>query len=353
MSNVAQKWYVGMDVSEKKIDFFFLPPDDEGEGIHKVMPNKPDTLCEFCDTLPDPDSVVIAMETGTHSPWMSEYFERRGIKCYVGNARKLAAVWSSVQKSDRKDAEMLARLARADLKLFCPIKHANREFRIDAVTLKMRHRLVLCRTTLTNCIRGNLRSFGIDTSSLTPENFSTEVAKLIPPEMFLAMEGVLVQIKMLTQQIKSYDRQINKLCKKYEQTKRLQQIPGVGPVIALAFVLTIIDPERFGSAGRVASYTGLVPKRDQSGDVDKQLGITKAGNKLLRQLLLQGANYIISRAPDCELRQFAERLAERGGKIARRKAKVALARKLCETMYSMWKNETDYNPFYKAAKKCV
>ena len=104
MNTVTPKWYVGMDVSEKSIEFFFLPPDNE-DGIHKSMPNSLDTLCEFCDALPDVRNVVVALETGTHSPWMSEYFENRGVKCFVGNARKLAAVWSSVQKSDRNDDE--------------------------------------------------------------------------------------------------------------------------------------------------------------------------------------------------------------------------------------------------------
>lgn len=344
MDNVAQDWYVGMDISEKTIEFFFLPPDN-GDGVHKTMPNSLETLNCFCEELPSGMKVVVAMETGTHSPWMSEFLESRGIKCYVGNARKLAAVWSSMQKSDRNDAEMLARLAKADIRLFCPIKHADRSVRADYAVLKARHALVRSRTSLVNTVRGLLRAFGVDCSDLSVENFTAKTAEILPSDLKMATEGLLVQIKMLSLQIKDYDRKITKLCKKYEETRRLQTIPGIGPVIALAFVLTMVDPSRFRDGGRASSYIGLVPKRDQSGSVDKQLGITKAGNGLLRMLLLQGANYILSRAPDSQLRRFGEKLSARGGKISRRKAKVAMARKLCKIMISMWRNDTDYEAF--------
>ena len=158
---------------------------------------------------------------------------------------------------------------------------------------------------------------------------------------------------MLETQIEDCDRKIERIGKRHEPVQRLRQISGVGPVIALAYVLFVGDPQNYSSAGRVGAHLGIVPKRDQSGDVDKQLGITKAGNQMLRYLLAQGANYILSRGPDCDLRRFGERICARGGKIARRKAKIAVARKLSKIMYVMWRNGTDYELFHKSQRVIV
>ncbi len=352
MNTVASKWVIGMDVSEKSIEFFFLRPDGEG-GLSKKEPNSPDTLAKLCSEMPDRQGFMVVMENGTHSPWMSEYFQCHGVECYVGNARKLAAIWTSVQKSDRNDAEMLARLARADLKLFSPIRHAGRDQRAEFAVLKSRDRLVKCRTALINCVRGTLRSFGVDTSELTVEKFTSKAVGVMPKDLHPALDGMLVQIRMLETQIKDYDRKIERIGKRHEPVQRLRQISGVGPVIALAYVLFVGDPQNYSSAGRVGAHLGIVPKRDQSGDVDKQLGITKAGNQMLRYLLAQGANYILSRGPDCDLRRFGERICARGGKIARRKAKIAVARKLSKIMYVLWRNGADYELFHKSQRVIV
>ena len=144
------------------------------------------------------------------------------------------------------------------------------------------------------------------------------------------------------------------MAQEYPETQTLQQIKGVGPLIALTFALVIGDPKRFNSR-ECSSYTGLAPRRDQSGEVDKQLGITKCGNKLLRRLLVQGAQYIMgSFGEDCNLRDFGNRIAQRGGSIARKKAKVAVARKLAITMLALWRNpEVAYDPHFKASRKRI
>jgi transposase len=116
----------------------------------------------------------------------------------------------------------------------------------------------------------------------------------------------------------------------------------------LSFVLVIGDPKRFSSAERLAAYLGLVPRRDQSGEVDKQLGITKQGNSFIRRYLIQGANYILGHyGEDCDLKTHGLKIAARGGKIAKRKAAVAVARKLSGLMYTLWQNDEVYDPHYK------
>jgi len=134
----------------------------------------------------------------------------------------------------------------------------------------------------------------------------------------------------------------------------LRKIAGVGPVTALAYVLTLEDPHRFKKSRDVGPYLGLIPKRDQSGNTDKPLSITKAGNGYLRRLLVNCAQYILGPfGPDCELRRYGLRIASRGGKVAKRKAAVAVARKLAVMMHHIWKNKTTYEPFYQSYLKAA
>jgi len=339
--------YIGADVSDKLIELFALSANGRGEKSWQIA-NSRKAILEFCDSIKDPSRTLIAMETGTHSAWQSELLEKGGFKVVVGDARKLAAVWMSKNKSDRKDAEMLARLVRSDIKLFCPIRHISTSVRADLAVVKTRDAVSKCRTKLMNTVRGLLRSFGVDTSEITTDNFTLEASKVIPAALRPAMTGILKEIRSMQLAIKAYDKQVTKLNKKYPDTVKVGQPGGVGELTALAYVLIIEDPKRFSDGSRVGKYLGITPKRDQSGNVDKQLSITKEGNNLMRWLLVQSANYIMGRGPDCDLRRFGERIAARGGKIAKRKAKVAVARKLAALMHKLWITGEVYDPDYKA-----
>lgn len=347
MSKCSMEIYLGMDVSDKSIEFLSLSGDGD-TGQRSQIANSRESLMAFCDSVKDPSKVLVAMEAGTHSAWHSELLEQRGFKVVVGNARKLSAIWMNKNKSDREDAEMLARLARNDIKLFAPIRHIPTPLRIDLAVIKTRDAVSGCRTKLINTARGLLRSFGIDTSGITADNFTAEASKIIPKELRPALDGILKEIRLLQLSIKAYDRTITKLNRKYPDTAKVSQITGVGELTALAFILMVGNPQRFSDGNRVTRFFGITPKRDQSGEVDKQLGITKEGNSMMRRLLIQCANYIMSRGPDCDLRRFGERIAARGGKIAKRKAKVAVARKVVKLMFSLWLTGETYDPEYKA-----
>ena len=347
MNNNSTGIYLGMDVSEKSIELFALSADNKTESKGKLV-NNPAKVKAFLVALKNTSRLTVALETGTHSPWLSKMLEEHGCKVFVGHARKLRAIWGDDKKCDQRDAEMLARIARMDPKLLHPIKHVSQEVRAEQAVIKARDVLVKNSTMLINHLRGTLRSFGISTSEIPTTSIHSKIMTLVPKELRPALEGVVKQLKELRTEIKEYDKKLTKLCKKHKETKILQQLNGVGPVTALAFALIIADPRRFSSAGRVGSYLGLTPKRDQSGDVDKQLGITKSGNGMLRSHLVKAANYIMGPfGIDCELRRYGERIAAKGGKIARRKAKVALARKLAITMWRLWIDEAEYDPFYK------
>ncbi|WP_051148675.1 IS110 family transposase [Desulfospira joergensenii] len=144
------------------------------------------------------------------------------------------------------------------------------------------------------------------------------------------------------------------MCEKYPETHKLLQVPGVGPVTALAYVLTIDDPYRFPKSRQLGAYIGLTPKRGQSGKCDKQLRISKAGNSYLRALLVSCGHYIIGPfGPDSDLRKYGVSIAARGGKNAKKRAAVAVARKIAVLLHQLWVGEKPYNPFYKSAAVCT
>lgn len=235
-------------------------------------------------------------------------------------------------------------------KLLHPVKLMDEARQHDFAVMKARDALVRMRTTIVNTVRGMLRSFGEDDTDLTVRNMK-DAAKTMPPDMLDIVKPLLDQLKTIDEGIKKYDRKIEKLCKKHKPTDYLRQVKGVGPAIALAFVLVIGDPQRFPGGAKACSYLGLVPRQDQSGETDRQLNITKCGNSLMRRLLIQGAQYIMGpRGEDCDLRRFGMRIAARGGKTARKKAKVAVARKLVTVLLQLWsKPSIQYNPNHRAA----
>jgi transposase len=181
--------------------------------------------------------------------------------------------------------------------------------------------------------------------------FAQRGQAVMPPALKLALDPVLEQIAEMTVKIKQYDREIQRMTQtEYAETQPLLTIQGVGHITALTFVLTLGDKERFGRSRDVGCYLGLRPRRSQSGEHDPQLGITKAGNAYLRSLLIECANHILRpHGRDSALRQWGLHLAARGGKQAKSKAVVAVARKLAVLLHRIWTTQESYMPFHTAA----
>ena len=242
---------------------------------------------------------------------------------------------------------MLARLARADPKLLSPIRHRSEAAQRALVRLKVREALVRSRVNLINSVRFLLKSLGVFiSSSIKAMAFTRKTRAQLAPADAALVEPLLAAIDALNAQIKTLDLELETLaCETYPATGRLRQIPGVGPLTALCFVLTLEDPKHFAHARDVGAYLGLVPRRDQSGQTDKQLGITKAGHAQLRCLLVNCAHYIMGPfGPPCALRTAGERIAARGGKSAKKRAVIAVARKLAVTLLALWKTGAEYRP---------
>ncbi len=268
----------------------------------------PTTKASFQRKFSNLQPCRIAMEVGTHSRWTSYLLTELGHNVLVANARKLRAIYHNPRKSDRADAETLARLARlpvlaksgdpklppdGDLRL-SPIHHRSPQAQADLAVIRSRDALVRTRTLLINHVRGIVKSFGDRLPSCSANYFATKVALSIPESLQPALLPILDTIASLTQQIRSYDRQIEVISEEhYPETALLRRIDGVGPITALAFILTLEDHQRFPKSRDVGPALGLVPRRDQSGDRDPQLRITKTGNVFLRRLLAGCAQYIL------------------------------------------------------------
>jgi transposase len=226
---------------------------------------------------------------------------------------------------------------------------------MDLAIIKGRDALVRCRTDLINFVRGSCKSAGTRLPSCSAETFAKVAIDNIPEDLVAATIPCINTILELTRKIRQFDSKIETLCKEvYPETMIFREIKGVGPITSLAYLLTLEDHSRFQKSRNVGPYLGLVPKKDKSGSIDKPLSITKAGNTYLRRLLVGSAQYILGPfGPDCELKRYGERIASRGGKIAKRKATVAVARKLAVLMHNLWKNGTVYEPFYSKFLKAA
>ena len=282
-------------------------------------------------------------------PLGSRQLEGYGHEVVVANARKVRMIYDSDHKNDRLDARMLARLGRVDVNLLAPIRHRRAETQADLAVVRSREALVAARVKLVNVVRGMVKAIGGRLPKSTTAAFGGKMASLIPPELKHAMGPLLKSIRALTEQIDRYDEQIGRLAdKKYPETKLLQQVKGIGPLISLTYVLTLDDPYRFAKSRTVGNYLGLSPRQRESGGSSPQLGITKAGNGHLRWLLVQAAQYILGPlAPDSQLRRWGLDLAARGGKNAKKRAVVAVARKLAVLLHRLWVTAEVYEPLHK------
>lgn len=333
---------IGMDLGDKKHRICVL--DAEGEIVEeRALTNSAASLRKYFGGRA---KVTVVMEAGTHSPWISRLLAALGHEVLVGNPRKLRVIWQSDRKDDRRDAHMLARMGRFDAQLLYPITHRGSEAQASLAVIKARDALVRVRSDLVNHVRGSVKASGERLPACSTEAFARRAAEKLPEALAAALEPVVEQIGVITGKIRDYDRQIEKMCREaYPETKRLMQVGGVGPVTSLAYVLTLECPERFESSRSVGPFLGLSPRRDQSGESDRQLRITKAGDEYLRRLLVGSAHYILGPfGKPCALRRFGERLAARGGKNAKKRAVVAVARKLAVLLHHLWESDELYLP---------
>jgi transposase len=352
-SKEQPKTTAGLDIGDK-YTYLCLIDTQSGEVIEEGRLRTAPEAFErrFASEQP----MRIAIEAGTHSPWASRLLEGCAHEVLVANARKLRLIYSNKRKTDEVDAENLARLARVDPKLLYPLRHRGEESQAHIALIRSRDALVSSRTQLVNHVRGAVKSFGARLPKCPARSFHKRAAEHIPEALLAALAPVLEQIGSLTERIRQYDRRVEAIAKEhYPETELLRQVEGVGPLTALTFVLTLEDPYRFEKSRSVGAYLGLVPARDRSGERDpREKRISKEGDEMLRRLLVRrllvsGAHYILGPfGSDSDLRRHGGKIASRGAKNAKKRAVVAVARKLAMLLHSLWISGEVYEPLRNA-----
>jgi transposase len=352
-SKERPKMTAGLDLGDK-YSYLCLIDQESGEVMEKGrLRTAPEALRRrFASERP----MRIAIEAGTHSPWASRVLEECGHEVLVANARKLRLIYANKRKTDEVDAENLARLARLDPKLLYPLKHRDEDSQAHLALIRSRAALVGTRTQLVNHVRGTVKSFGArlpKCPACPARSFHRRAPRHIPEALWPALGPILEQIGSLTERIRDYDRKLETISEeRYPETELLRQVEGVGPLTALTFVLTLEDPHRFEKSRSVGAYLGLVPARDQSGDRDSQKRISKEGDEMLRKLLVSCAHYVLGPfGSDSDLRRHGEKIASRGGKNSKKRAVVAVARKLSVLLHSLWTSGEVYDPLRNAHRR--
>jgi len=255
----------------------------------------------------------VVLEAGTQARWVSGLLEGAGHSVAVVNPRKMRRIYAGQAKLD---------------------------------VLRVRDLLVRQRTAAVNLCRSLLKQEGVAVRKGSTEAFARRARPAVPEGLGTALSPLLDEIESLTARVKDLDREVDALGSREPGVRGMRQVPGVGAVTAAAFAWTIGDPGRFAKSRQAGAFLGLRPRRDQSGETDKQLRITKAGNPFLRRLLVGSAQYVLGPfGPDTALRRWGLKLAERGGKRAKRKAVVAVARKLAVLLHRLWATGEVYQPF--------
>jgi transposase len=333
---------IGLDLGDKKSRYCVLGGNGNVVETGSVETTKQKIVEKFGRMR----RCRMALEVGTHSPWLSRLLTSIGHEVIVANARQVQLISASSRKDDRVDAETLARLARVDPKLLRPIRHRSEEGQKDLAVIRVRATLVETRTMLINSARGLAKAMGERLPKCDADAMDVEKGESLPGEVRQMLAPLLEQVQSVTEKIQQLDEEIEQIARtKYPETELLRQVKGVGVLIALTFVLTVEDRERFQKSRDVGCYVGLRPKRSESGEREPQLGISKEGDIYLRKLLVQGAQCILSRrGEDSDLKRWGLKLAGRGGKNAKKRAIVAVARKLAILLHRLWVTGEVYEP---------
>lgn len=333
---------IGLDLGDRWSYYCVL--DEVGKILlEQKLPTTPEAMKRIFEKQP---GSRMALETGTHSPWVSRLLTELGHEVIVAHAQKVQLITKSSRKDDRHDARTLARLARIDPQLLGPVRHRSAQAQIHLSVIRARAELVKARTALINAARGLAKSFGERLPKRGSQQVERNLAAALSTGIREVVEPLLQEVESLNERIGEYDQRIEQIAKEvYPQVALLKQVKGVGTQIALTYLLTIDDPHRFPKSREVGCFLGLRPGRRNSGQSEPQKRISKEGDQYLRTMLVQGAHYILGPfGEDCDLRRWGLKLAERGGKNAKKRAIVAVARKLAVLLHRLWVSGEVYEP---------
>lgn len=336
---------IGMDLGMKQSEIFEM--DDDGKVIGRAT--IPTTRAAITRWFSRRKKAEICIEAGGSSPWVDRLLREFGHDVVVVNPRRVKLIAESTLKTDKIDAEILARLLRGDRTLLRPVQHRGEQTQRMRAQLRAREVLIKSRTACINSVRGILRSFGYKLPKGSSEKFAERFDVAVLPEELKRVVAPLAEtVQSLSAQIKSFDDWVEEAAGSYPEVEPLKEIDGIGTLTALAYVLCIEDPARFTDSARVGAYLGFRPRLRQSCGEARTGGINKEGDGGVRRLLVQCAQGVLRSRSPSELRDFGLRLKEKKG---RNVAVVAVARKLAVLMHRLWTTGEKYDPLYEQHRR--
>lgn len=289
----------------------------------------------------------LVIEASTPARWIHNLATELGHEVIVANPRNIPIITASTRKCDRNDARLLAELGQIKPELLSPVRLRADHYQLVRTLLFARAQLVKQRSALVTFVRSEVKETGGRClPSCSTVCFAKKSRALIPAILAPSINPMLDLLDVLSSSIDQYDKQIEQLStEKYPETQLVRQVHGVGPLIALAYVATIGGPERFAKSRAVGAYFGLVPRISQSGKSNPELSITKTGDRYMRTLLVSAATRILGpHGEDSDLKRYGERIIAQGGKRAKSRARIAVARKLAVLLHRLLATAEVYEP---------
>jgi transposase len=336
--------YCGIDLHQNETEICVL--DDSGAFVERArVKTSRETLRRRFDGLAP---MKVAMEAGGSSPWVARLIESMGHDVVVCAPRRVRLIAESTMKTDEIDAEVLARLVRVDEGFLGRVTHRSESAQLQRGLMTARTALVSARSKWVHSARGILRSFGFRVPGGHTSRFHLRCAKVeMPDDLRAVVQPLLNQVEQVSAEIQAIEERLKSIAEANPIVQHLQKVPGVGTIVALYFVASIDDPDRFQRSRDVAAFFGLRPSLRGSGEICHYGRITKEGDPEMRRLLIQAAHGMINSRKRCALQQWALNIAARRGK---KKALVALARKLAVLLHHLWATGEVFQPFPQTPK---
>jgi transposase len=332
-------YFAGIDVSLEQSSVCVV--DATGKIVREAkVASEPDALVRFFGELGFP-VVLIGLEAGPLSQWLHAGLSEAGLPTVLLETRHVkAALWAMVVKTDRKDARGIAQLL--GMGWYRPV-HCKSPGAQEIRALLVGRKLLQAKLRdVEFSIRGILRGFGLKVGEVSKGRFAARVEELIAGHAMLeAVIGAMLTARSsLHSEFMRLPRKMLAIVRTDEVCRRLMTVPGVGPLVAVTFTATIDDPQRFTSSKAVGAHFGLPPKKYQSGETEVTGGVSKVGDAMVRTVLYEAANVLLSRTTRFStLKRWALEVAKRRGV---KRAKVALARKLACLLHRMWVDGSEF-----------
>jgi transposase len=334
--------YCGVDFHARQQTICYLTTEDGVIATQELKHDNKEAVREYYAQLPGP--VLVGLEAGGYSLWFEQLLEELGHEIWLGDATEIRLCARRRQKNDKRDAQLML-----DLLVRGEFPRIHRQTPVSREILRMlryRHRLVKIRTMIKNCLQALAIQSGLALKArlFTEVGLSQLQTLPMPATMQQQREQWLQLLASVNQRINACEQWLGQQAAADQRVRRLQTHPGIGLLTSLAVVHTLDPVSRFPNQRKVAAYGGFDPCEDSSAERKRYLGISKAGSKLLRFLLIEAGQTAVKE--DADLKRFYQRLAQRRNKP---KAKVAVARKLLVRSFILLRDEIDYAEFRRRA----